>query len=102
MTIEHTVGCCSCGVKPCLGDLCPNLQPYEQIVCDNCKEETDVYEYDGAELCMDCIWKDLPKSKEEFCSQCGEYENIKLLFGKSLCKVCAEEKLQESGCHVNI
>lgn len=98
MTIQTVTGCCDCGVKPCLGDLCPNLQPFERIVCDTCGEETDVYEYDGAELCFDCIWQKLPTSKEEFCLQCGEYEEIKLLRGEALCAACAEEKLREDRC----
>lgn len=104
MTVQHIAGCCNCatGAYPCSGSLCPRLQPYEQIVCDDCMEEKDVYEYDGAELCFDCIWQSLPQSNNAFCSLCGEYEETKLLFGESLCKACAEERLQENGCYPDI
>lgn len=102
MTVQNTIGCCQCGVQPCLGSLCPNLQPFARIVCDECGEEKDVYEYNSAELCFDCIWQSLPKSNDAFCSLCGEYEETKWLFGESLCAVCAEEKLQAVGCHPDI
>lgn len=102
MTIEYTVGCCSCGVKPCLGNLCPNLQPYEQIVCDICSEETKVYEFDDAELCIDCILKQLPVSDAICCEHCGDAETVLCFRGEQLCAACIEEKLQEDGCYVDI
>lgn len=49
--------CVDCGL-PCIREACP----YYQVVrfyCDECKEETTLYEYDDSELCIDCIVKKL-------------------------------------------
>lgn len=104
MTIQQIAGCCDCatGTHPCIVSICPNVQPFDVIVCDDCGEETDVYEFDGSELCFDCIWESLPKSNDAFCPQCGEYEETRLFFGESLCAACLEEKLQAVGCHSDI
>lgn len=47
-------GCVDCGL-PCLHRACPNYQVviYE---CDCCGDEVDnLYNFDGQELCIDCI-----------------------------------------------
>ena len=47
----------------CLGSSCP----YKNVVhyyCDDCGEETQLYYYDGKELCIDCIEKTLEKVEE--------------------------------------
>lgn len=45
----------------CLGDSCPNRN-VPRLYCDNCKDEVDaLYYWDGQELCIDCIIKDLEK-----------------------------------------
>lgn len=51
--------CVDCGL-PCLGDSCPyrNVRHY---YCDDCGDETQLYEFDGEELCIDCIEKRLKK-----------------------------------------
>lgn len=54
--------CVDCG-RPCLGSACP----YRNVVrhyCDNCKEETDLYYFDGEELCIDCIIEQLEKVED--------------------------------------
>lgn len=38
----------------CFGESCPNRN-VPHYYCDKCKEETDLYYYDGQELCIDCI-----------------------------------------------
>lgn len=43
----------------CTGSACP-YQNVERFYCDECKEETTLFEYDGRELCIDCIKKLLP------------------------------------------
>lgn len=51
--------CCDCAVPgyPCMGSSCPrrHVRIYE---CDDCGvelEQGELYEYDGEELCIDCI-----------------------------------------------
>lgn len=101
MTIQSSAGCCDCatGAFPCWGSSCPNLQPVEQIVCDVCGEETDVYAYDGAELCIDCIFDSLKPSQALFCECCGETDDIRWFHGKQFCKTCVEENLRKVGCY---
>ena len=45
--------CVDCG-KPCLGSGCPyhNVQHY---YCDECEEEVQLYNYEGKQLCAECI-----------------------------------------------
>lgn len=53
--------CCDCAVPayPCLGNDCPHKNQ-KVYICDECKEEPyDLYEFDGQELCIDCIKKRL-------------------------------------------
>ena len=45
--------CVGCDL-PCWGDSCP-YKNVEHFYCDECGEETVLYEYEGAELCLDCI-----------------------------------------------
>lgn len=51
--------CVDCGL-PCLGDSCPyrNVPHY---YCDECGEEEQLYEFDGEQLCIDCIIERLKK-----------------------------------------
>lgn len=51
--------CVDCGL-PCLGAYCPNRN-IERHYCDECEEETDLYEYEGQELCINCIIGQLEK-----------------------------------------
>lgn len=49
--------CVECGVVPCLGAQCPNRNVI-RYYCDNCDEEfyaTQLYKYEGRELCIDCL-----------------------------------------------
>lgn len=54
----YTNECCDCQLLPCLHNSCPNYN-VERFLCDECKEETTLYEFDGQELCIDCIIKQL-------------------------------------------
>jgi hypothetical protein len=54
--------CVSCGL-PCLGSSCP-YRNVTRYYCDECGEETELYYYDGMELCIDCIESLLEKVNE--------------------------------------
>ena len=59
--------CCGCAVPayPCMGDACPNRH-VPHLYCDRCKEEVDdLYEYEGEQVCVDCILKSLDKVEIE-------------------------------------
>ena len=45
--------CVDCGL-PCMGNSCPhrNVPRYH---CDKCGKEEVLYEFEGEELCKDCI-----------------------------------------------
>lgn len=51
--------CLNCGLQ-CSGHYCPNYS-VSHYYCDNCTEETQLYEYEGMELCLNCIEKKLDK-----------------------------------------
>jgi hypothetical protein len=49
--------CVDCGL-PCLGNSCP-YRNVTRFYCDDCGEETMLYEFEDKELCKDCIFKRL-------------------------------------------
>ena len=49
--------CVDCGL-PCMGSACPKRK-VPHFYCDKCGDETTLYEYDGHELCIDCIQEQL-------------------------------------------
>ena len=53
----HTNECVSCNL-PCIYNSCPYYN-VERFYCDKCKNEDTLYEYDGQELCIECIKKRL-------------------------------------------
>ena len=53
--------CVGCDV--CIGSHCPNRNVLH-LYCDKCKEEADLYYFDGEELCIDCIEGLLEKVEE--------------------------------------
>ena len=50
--------CCGCAVPayPCLGDRCPRRR-VPHYYCDNkeCRAEETLYEYEGEQLCAECL-----------------------------------------------
>lgn len=54
--------CVDC-VLPCLGDSCP-LRNVKHYYCDDCKGETELYYFDGEELCIECIEKRLERVED--------------------------------------
>lgn len=59
--ISYENECVGCATEsyPCLGAACSNRN-VPHFYCDECGEESTLYEYDGEELCIDCIEKRLP------------------------------------------
>ena len=49
--------CVDCGL-PCKYDLCPYYRVTRHY-CDKCENEDVLYEWDDAELCIDCIKEEL-------------------------------------------
>lgn len=45
--------CVGCDL-PCIGTSCPNRN-VPHYYCDACREEDTLYEFDGEELCINCI-----------------------------------------------
>lgn len=59
--VKYENECCDCAVPayPCMGESCPNRN-VPHYYCDECGEEPyDLYEFDGQQLCIDCIKKRL-------------------------------------------
>lgn len=54
--------CVDCGL-PCLGDAC-RYRNVTHYYCDECGEEKQLYNFDGEELCIDCIENRLEKVGE--------------------------------------
>jgi hypothetical protein len=51
---DECIGCTDIGL-PCIGSSCPN-RSVTRFFCDKCDEEiTEVFLYDGQELCEDCL-----------------------------------------------
>jgi len=50
---ETSNECVDCGL-PCRGNACP-YRNVTRLYCDNCHDETTLYEHEGQELCLDCI-----------------------------------------------
>lgn len=61
--IKYENDCVSCPPEiGCLGSSCPNRN-VPHYYCDKCGDEAQLYEYDGKELCIDCIAEKLKKVK---------------------------------------
>lgn len=43
----------------CIGDSC-KYKNVECFYCDNCSDQTTLYEFEGRQLCIECIKKLLP------------------------------------------
>lgn len=62
--IKYENDCVGCpdGV-PCLGSSCPNKN-VPHYYCDDCGNEDDLYEFDGEQLCAECVLARLKKINE--------------------------------------
>ena len=54
--IQYEDECCDCATPgyPCLGASCPNRN-VPHYYCDDCGDEADIYEFEGDQLCINCI-----------------------------------------------
>ena len=57
--VKYEDECVCCGL-PCLGNSCPNRN-VPRYYCDECGDDTQLYEYDGQELCLSCVKNHLDK-----------------------------------------
>ena len=64
--ITYEDECVGCPTEMgCMGSACPNRN-VPHLYCDRCKEEVDdLYEWDGKQVCIDCIVKSLKKVEIE-------------------------------------
>lgn len=54
--IRYENDCCDCAVPgyPCLGNSC-ELRHFPHYYCDSCGDETELYDFEGKELCANCV-----------------------------------------------
>lgn len=54
--------CCDCATPsyPCVGELCP-YRKVPHWYCDECGDECQLYDFEGEELCIECIKDRLEK-----------------------------------------
>lgn len=56
----YTNECVGCPPEiGCLGSACPHVN-VERFYCDECGDETTLYEYENRELCESCLLKMFP------------------------------------------
>lgn len=60
--LRITNECCDCASPsyPCRGASCPNRN-VTRYYCDRCGSESELYDYDGEELCQDCLLEEFPR-----------------------------------------
>lgn len=59
---DECIGCASTGI-PCFGNSCPNRNVVHYY-CDRCGDEfesNELYQYEGEEVCGDCILEDFER-----------------------------------------
>lgn len=50
--------------RGCRGSSCPNRN-VPHAYCDSCERETELYEWDGYQLCLSCILKECGEDVDE-------------------------------------
>lgn len=61
MAIVYEDRCVECPPElGCRGEFCPNKH-CAIYICDSCDSEADLYEFEGEQLCIDCIKDRLEK-----------------------------------------
>lgn len=61
--IEYEDECVDCPPNMgCLGNSCPNRN-VPHFYCDECDDETTLYEFNGRQLCINCIVNELEEVK---------------------------------------
>lgn len=65
--INYEDECCGCATEsyPCLGSSC-SQRHVPHMYCDKCEDEVEeLYEYDGQQICEDCLIQIVPKVRIE-------------------------------------
>lgn len=65
--ITYENECCGCATEnyPCMGSACPNRHVMH-LICDKCDEDVEtLYEYEGQQICAECLLKQFPKVEGE-------------------------------------
>lgn len=57
--IKYENDCVDCGL-PCMGKSCP-MKDVPHFYCDECKDEKNLFHFEGEELCIECIENKLEK-----------------------------------------
>ena len=93
--------CVDCDLRRCAG--CPYLE-VDVLVCDKCGDEvSELYAFDGDELCESCYLDALPSIElmdyefdedvRGFCEDCGcDAEKLYNVDDEWLCEACALRK----------
>lgn len=60
MSVRYENECCDCATPsyPCIGEMCSRRR-VAHYDCDKCGTETTLYNYNGQELCAECIIESL-------------------------------------------
>jgi len=62
--IKFENDCCDCALH-CRGSTCRNRNA-PHFYCDECEDEVEeLFEYDGEQICQDCLISTVPKIKLE-------------------------------------
>ena len=64
--VKRESGCVQCPKEMgCLGNLCPRREVITWV-CDRCGEENvDLWQFEGEEICKDCLLKAVPMAHRE-------------------------------------
>lgn len=63
--VRYENDCVGCAVPayPCIGERC-RYRNVPHFYCDECGKETDLYNFEDEELCIDCVEKRLEPVNE--------------------------------------
>lgn len=84
--------CVSCGL-PC--DSRCSLSHEAVAVCDRCGKEEQLYQFEGQELCAECIAEQLPIKKTDYCEECDGMEELSEYEDEYLCLDCILRRLRK-------
>lgn len=80
--------CVDCGLT-CKGSDCPNRHA-PHYYCDKCGYEDELYDFDGQELCKDCLLEKISVTDDSgCCDECGEDDiDVYEYEDRHLCEDC--------------
>ena len=88
--ISACVGCAEC-------ISCWRHSHYEmEFYCDKCDtENVKLYDFEGKQVCYDCVVDALATKQKGECADCEETDYLFEIDGKKVCEYCFSEYLQE-------